>query len=375
MRRVQLNPNSTYNGIKGISPMIPFEHFDLSKCFSIDYMHAVLLGVTKNLLQLWTDTKNNRAPFYMTKPKRALLNTRLTQIKTPSFISRRPRLLHHLKYFKASEYRNLLLFYLPVCLKNLIEKKYVHHFRTLSWSIYKLLESKITRNDLNLGEKNLHDFVCDYEKYYGKVNMTMNVHSLLHLVLCARNSGPLYCYSMFPFESYNGVLKDFVVAPTDVLHQITTRYIGYKTLELNKDNVRIETITMKDETNVIFNDDHLKALEEADIEGAIRCFACVIQKGIKFTSMLYQKAKKTADFFVETDEGFGVVQFYFLDGSKHYAMIETLKVYKTVNQIKKVNFTNKFEIIQVKQIKDRCIYIKCRNKSYIATRPNCFERN
>ena len=37
--------------------------------------------------------------------------------------------------------------------------------------------------------------------------MTINVHSLLHLVEDVQNFGPLWCHSCFIFENMNGVLK------------------------------------------------------------------------------------------------------------------------------------------------------------------------
>lgn len=36
--------------------------------------------------------------------------------------------------------------------------------------------------------------------------MTINVHGLMHLPTTARNLGPLWCNSCFPFESANGEL-------------------------------------------------------------------------------------------------------------------------------------------------------------------------
>ena len=43
--------------------------------------------------------------------------------------------------------------------------------------------------------------------YIGENGCTMNVHSLRHLVTCVRNWGPLWAYSCFTFESFNGLLK------------------------------------------------------------------------------------------------------------------------------------------------------------------------
>jgi hypothetical protein len=41
----------------------------------------------------------------------------------------------------------------------------------------------------------------------GENGCTMNVHSLKHLTTCVRNWGPLWAYSCFTFESFNGQLK------------------------------------------------------------------------------------------------------------------------------------------------------------------------
>lgn len=374
--KVNRYPNKSFRGIKGISPMIAFKNFDLANSFCVDYMHCVLLGVVKNLLNFWTDTRYKREPFYISKKKRDILNTRLLQIKIPTYISRRPRSLHNLKLFKSSEYRNLLLYYLPVCLKSVLPKKYISHLRALSSAIYQLLEPSISPNDLEIVEKKLNNFVQEYQIYYGKINMTMNVHSLLHLVDCVKNFGPLYCYSMFSFESYNGVLKNFVSAPTDVLHQITTKYVASKTLDFRKVSMNADKNTLKNEIDVKFEKDHFDAFEKADLKGNIECYACFVRNTSKFASKLYKKAVKTADFYVYTTSGLiGAVHFYCTSGYESYAMVEIFEIYKTVNQIKKVRPTNECRIIRTGDIIDRCIYIQVCQKDYIVMRPNSYERN
>lgn len=133
--KVISKPNTIINGIKGISPMIAFQHFDLAKAFCVDYMHAVLLGFTKKLIGFWTDSAYHKKPFYMNKTRRDILDKRLFKIKTPSYISRRPRSINNLKQFKVSEIRSLL-----IILKRLLPKIYTQHFTLLSSSIYILLQ-------------------------------------------------------------------------------------------------------------------------------------------------------------------------------------------------------------------------------------------
>lgn len=48
--------SSSINGIKSISCMVGEESFDLVHGFCIDYMHCILLGVMKKLLDLWLNS-------------------------------------------------------------------------------------------------------------------------------------------------------------------------------------------------------------------------------------------------------------------------------------------------------------------------------
>lgn len=53
----------------------------------------------------------------------------------------------------------------------------------------------------------------------------MNIHLLEHVVNGVRNYGPLWTHSAFHFEAYNAVLLNFISGTTDILHQISTKYI------------------------------------------------------------------------------------------------------------------------------------------------------
>lgn len=91
MAKLHRLPNTaTINGIKGLSPMIAFDHFDLCISFAIDYMHAVLLGVFKTLLMMFLNPAFKDKPFYINKKKQQTLNNRITQIKLCQFIKRKP---------------------------------------------------------------------------------------------------------------------------------------------------------------------------------------------------------------------------------------------------------------------------------------------
>lgn len=144
----EIKTNKIYKGIKGISCMIAAQHFDLIHSYSIDYMHAVLLGVTKKLLSLWLDGKNHKEVYFISKKRQVVLNNRIMQIKAPTEITRGPRSLDERGDFKANEYRSLLLYYLRYSLNGLLPEKYIKHYRLLSSSIYLLLKENVSQSDI-----------------------------------------------------------------------------------------------------------------------------------------------------------------------------------------------------------------------------------
>lgn len=378
--KVNNNPNLIINGIKGMSPMIAFQNFDLATGFPIDYMHAVLIGVTKKIISLWTTSENHKKPYYINKKRQRILNARLIKIKTPSYISRRPRSIEHLKKFKASELRSLLIYFIPLITERLLAKKYIEHFKLLSTSIYTLLQPSISNDELNMTEEKLKQFVHEFQEYYGMFHMTMNVHSLLHLVYCVRNYGPLWAFSMFPFESFNGTLKSYVVAPTDVLHQITIRHLCYKATKAEDKSESNGSIALKNEEKVLLEPAHIDAINTADLVSTdnfgLKYYSRYQNSSTVFTSRLYSKARYTANFFIETVNGdIGAVELYISCNGQYYAIIEILQIINRIDQFIKFRFSNTYAVIRAVDIIERFIHIEVMKDNFLVRRPNSYERN
>lgn len=67
----------------------------------IDAMHCVFLGVVKQLVALWFNSKHSGQRWYCGS-NIAKVDKRLLEIKPPSVISRVPRSIeHHLKFWKG----------------------------------------------------------------------------------------------------------------------------------------------------------------------------------------------------------------------------------------------------------------------------------
>ncbi|XP_062533325.1 uncharacterized protein LOC134202313 [Armigeres subalbatus] len=86
-RRLMIEAHNTgipINGIKGLLVFLSIPHFDISTGFPPDYMHAVLLGVVRQMWELFTASTNHSKPFYIVK-KLKEVETRLLNIRVPSF--------------------------------------------------------------------------------------------------------------------------------------------------------------------------------------------------------------------------------------------------------------------------------------------------
>lgn len=166
------------NGVKGLSCLIAFNRFDIINNFGLDYMHAILLGVMKKFIDLWCNPKYKSKSFYIKEKDRNIINNRLVAIKPCSYITRKPKPLLCKNHFTASELKSHLLYFLPICLTGVLPSNYLNHFQLLSFSAYILLSTEITQEQLNQVEANLKSFIKDFEIYYGKENMVMNIHLL-----------------------------------------------------------------------------------------------------------------------------------------------------------------------------------------------------
>ena len=193
-------------GCKGPSWFSYLPNFDEIRGTAVDYMHGVLLGVVRKLLTLWFDSSHSKEPYSLSKCVN-LIDKRLCSIKPPNFVTRLPRSIkNHLKYWKANECRSWLFYYSPVVLHGIMEKEYFEHYLLLVEAIHLLTLTSIAPSMIDDSFKKIVNFCCMFEVLYGQSSMVSNVHNLLHLPSNVRDLGPLWVYSCFPFEDFNGKL-------------------------------------------------------------------------------------------------------------------------------------------------------------------------
>ena len=209
--------SSVVNGIKG--PSVIASIVDIAFGAPIDYMHCVLEGVVKRLMEKWVSSP--QCPYYLSKQKLKEIDQSLTLQCPPHDFSRAPRsILKHRKFWKASEYRSWLLFYSLPLLLSFLPPLYIHHFALLVCAIHILLQPTLSTTRIDAAEMMLKDFVELLPNLYSERECTLNAHLLLHLSEHARVWGPLWGFSAFPYEHKNGYLMGHVHSAHKIADQL-----------------------------------------------------------------------------------------------------------------------------------------------------------
>lgn len=215
---VQMSDNDHHHKVSPLAQL----NFGLVSGFVLDYMHLVCLGVVRKTVFLWLIGP------VKTRLQNSLINqisSRLFSLKShmPREFARKPRSLSEAKMWKATEYRQFLLYTGPVVLLGKLKPASYRNFLLLSVSIRLLLSQNIYSFSHDYIRKLLHTFVQNFSNIYGKFVLSYNVHNLLHIVDDYAQFGPLDQVSCFPFENFLGNLKKMVRKPTNPLAQILRR--------------------------------------------------------------------------------------------------------------------------------------------------------
>lgn len=225
-RKVHETSASHHNGVKGASSLFLLPKsagVDVVNSFAVDYMHAVLLGVVRQFLELWFGSKYSDEAFSVRK-QLSSADQILLGIKPPEGISRTPRTLVESCRWKASECRSWLLYYSVPVMDKLLSVGASGHWCQLVTAVFLLLQGEMSSTDLNKAQSLLASFVAGTARIYGVKHMSFNVHSLMHLGSTARRFGPLWNCSAFPYEGYMMRLSSFIHGTTNVVSQTARNY-------------------------------------------------------------------------------------------------------------------------------------------------------
>lgn len=197
--------------------------------FPSDAMHLVDSGVTKKLILYWVRNGDRRSVnstrLSNTHIKHISYNIDLISKCIPSEFNRKPRSLKDVDRWKASEFRQFILYIGPIVLKDVLSPVLYNHFLCLHISISILRNNDLCSSEVYLVyvEQMLASFVEDTISLYGAKSISYNVHTLLHLPDDVRRYGPLDNFSCYPFENCLGQVKRLLRTYSRPLAQLSKR--------------------------------------------------------------------------------------------------------------------------------------------------------
>ena len=192
--------------------------------FPHDPMHLVYLGVVKRLIWSWIKGPVvNKCRIGANNVQR-ISNCLLSCHRyLPREFPRKCRSLLDMDRWKATEFRQFILYSGAVVVKGKISDLVYQHFLLLVVGIFCLCSPLHCITHCEYSNDVLCMFVEQWGTLYGKDMLVYNVHGLTHLAADAMRFGPLDSFSAFPFENFLGKKKKMLRKPKSPLSQVIRR--------------------------------------------------------------------------------------------------------------------------------------------------------
>lgn len=218
-----------YSPLEQIKSTDAIKRLDMIRDFSVsDPLHLLHQGVMKCCLKIWSEG----TAIYRTKWSKDdkckidriiyFCNKHLS-----SDMNRQVRSLKFMKFFKATEFRTILLYAGLVIFKATLPEHIYHHYLRLCLGV-RLVSCRtyVKCDNLRaLARVLLLEYFKGFIDYYGANCIVSNIHNIVHIVDDVDHLGSLSENSTYPFENYLREIKLRTQPSKLPLQQFTRRLI------------------------------------------------------------------------------------------------------------------------------------------------------
>ena len=213
-------------------------NIDLVRHFPLDYMHMACLGIMRRLLMAWIGVPGGSKACKLSASSILGISQRLLSLRKhlPLEFVRKPRALAEVDRWKATEFRQVLLYTGCVVFHGILQDAVYQNFLLLHVAMRCLISPVHSSNSetCDYVEQILVLFVKHCKQLYGADFVVYNVHSITHITDDARLFGSIQSVSCFPYENYMRKLKSMVRKNNLPLQQIVNRIMEQRRSQAGK---------------------------------------------------------------------------------------------------------------------------------------------
>ena len=216
--------NIPFDGIKGRSPILDINYFDLIlQVPPFEPMHTIMGGIVKR--DYTSMQSSNSSGCYFNKAVRNVLHERMIKIRSyvNDNLKRDLSPFNKVQCWKTNQYADFMFYVAPIAFRSLIDTKVYGHHLAFIYLMTRLWDGGVgfeERADLN---NLINIYLEQHKQLYPPTDQTSNLHSMDHFVETFFNLGPFSQYSAFIFESINGETKKLITGSKGMMEQIASR--------------------------------------------------------------------------------------------------------------------------------------------------------
>ena len=217
-------------------------------------MHQACQCVMRRLILLWIKgTRNIKLSDCQTDKVSAKLLA--LKVCMPNCFARKPRGLSEVERWKATEFREFMLYSGKLVLKGILRNDIYKHFMAFSVAMCILVSPRLIQMHKQYAQNLLVYFVTRGRELYVNEFVVYNVHAMLHIADDAEQFGNLDACAVFPFENYLQTIIRMVRSGNNVPVQVVKRISEQEITPRTTNSIKKSTVQLHKPNNAFLLED------------------------------------------------------------------------------------------------------------------------